>query len=151
MSTDKFTSFIQVFDRILKNIKKLETAYMRSYGLRSVHTSCLLCLGRNPGGLTVTQIANECGIDKALSSRIVKELFLNAYLAFSPDSENKKYNKKYILTEKSKKIIIGLSYAISEHVKDANKNIPKEKLATFYSVLYELEKNIGEITKVRNI
>lgn len=147
MSTDKFTSFIQMFDRILKNIKKIETAYMRSYGLRGVHTTCLLCLGKHPEGLTVTQLASECGIDKALSSRVVRELFMNAYLAFSSDSENKKYNKKYVLTEKSKKVIIGLSCAISEYVSEANRNISKEKLAVFYSVLNELESNIDGMTK----
>ena len=68
MGIDKFTAFQITFDKIRKNIQKIETSYLRTFGLRSVHTACLLSLGRAERGLTVTELSMFSATDKALTS-----------------------------------------------------------------------------------
>ena len=147
MSTERFTTFFQTQERILKNIKRISAPVMQAYGLRSVHTACFLTMRNNPDGLTVTEIARECFMDKALSSRIVKELLAGDFIESTPDSGEKNYNKRYILTPKSRKIMLELNCMIMNFVSEAGQNIPSEDLATFYRVLAELDHNIESIGK----
>ena len=147
MSTERFTTFFQTQERILKNIKRISAPVMQSYGLRSVHTACFLTLRNNSEGLTVTEIARECFMDKALSSRIVKELLAGDFIESTPESGEKNYNKRYILTPKSRKIMLELNCMIMDFVSEAGQNIPTEDLDTFYRVLAELDHNIESIGK----
>ena len=147
MSTERFTTFFQTQERILKNIKRISSPVMQSYGLRSVHTACFLALRNNPDGLTVTEIAKECFMDKALSSRIVKELVAGDYIMSTSESGEKNYNKRYILTPMSRKIMLEINCMITDFVAEAGQNIPPDDLATFYRVLAELDHNIEMIGK----
>ncbi len=147
MSTERFTTFFQTQERILKNIKRIASPVMQSYGLRSVHTACFLAMRNNPDGLTVTELSKECFMDKALASRIVKELVFGDYITANPDSGEKNYNKRYILTPKSRKIMLELNCMITEYVSEAGQNIRTEDLDTFYRVLAELDHNIELIGK----
>ena len=141
MSTERFTTFFQTQERILKNIKRISSPVMQSYGLRSVHTACFLAMRQNPDGLTVTEISRECFMDKALSSRIVKELVAGDYIVSTPDSGEKNY------TPKSRKIMVELNCMIADFVSEAGQNIPADDLDTFYRVLAELDRNIESIGK----
>ncbi len=147
MSTERFMTFYQTNERILKNIKRIASPVMQSYGLRSVHTACFLALRNNPEGLTVTEISKECFMDKALSSRIVKELVSGDYIVSASESGEKNYNKRYILTAKSRKIMLELNCMIGNYVSEAGQNIRAQDLDTFYRVLSELDRNIELIGK----
>ena len=147
MSTERFISFFQTQERIMKNIKRIASPVMQLYGLRGVHTACFLALRNNPDGLTVTEISKECFMDKALSSRIVKELAAGDYIVATSDSGEKNYNKRYILTPKSRKIMLELNCMITNYVSDAGQNIHPQDLDTFYRVLSELDRNIEQIGK----
>ena len=149
MSTERFITFYQTFERIIKNIKRIAAPVMQSYGLRSVHTTAFLALRNCPDGLTVTELAKECFIDKALASRLVKELLANEYIVAVSESE-KKYNKRYVLTPNSRKILTELNCRITEFVCEAGQNIDPNDLANFYEVLAELDCNIDAITKNQN-
>ncbi len=147
MSTERFITFFQTQERILKNIKRIASPVMQAYGLRGVHTACFLALRHCPDGLTVTELSRECFMDKALSSRIVKELVAGDYIAATPDSGEKNYNKRYILTPKSRKIMLELNCMIAEYVSEAGQNISQDDIDTFYRVLAELDRNIEFIGK----
>lgn len=147
MSTERFTTFFQTQERILKNIKRIASPVMQSYGLRGVHTACFLAMRNNPNGLTVTEISKECFMDKALASRIVKELVAGDYIVATPDSGEKNYNKRYIVTPKSRKIMLELNCTITDYVSEASQNIGTADLDTFYRVLSVLDHNIELIGK----
>ena len=147
MSTERFISFFQTQERIMKNIKRIASPVMQQYGLRGVHTACFLALRSNPNGLTVTEISKECFMDKALASRLVKELISGDYIVATSDSGEKNYNKRYILTVKSRKIMLELNCMISDYVSEAGQNIHPRDLDTFYRVLSELAHNIELIGK----
>lgn len=150
MSTERFIAFYQTFERIIKNIKRISAPVMQQYGLRSVHTTAVLALRNFPDGLTVTELAKECFVDKALSSRMIRELSAGEFVSAVPESGNKNYNKRYVLTAKSRKMLTELNCIITEFVSEAGQNISTEDLLTFYRVLAELDSNIDIITRTQN-
>ncbi len=147
MSTERFTAFFQTFERVVKNIRRIATPVMQEYGLRSGHVTCILALSQAEKGLTVSELARECAIDKALSSRIVKELLEKGDITPSPDQGSGHYNKRFILTPTCRANIANLSERIDRYVADANRNVPPEDLKQFYRVLAELDRSIEEIAE----
>ena len=118
---------------------------MSEYGLRAVHMGCLLHIERSENGMTVTELAKASGNDKALISRIVKELVSDGFLSTQTNAEDKSYRKKYCLTDKSRIITSDLDKDISEYMSQARGNIPQEDMSTFYEVLRTLTHNISLI------
>ncbi len=151
MSTERFIAFYQTFERIIKNIKRIAAPVMQQYGLRSVHTTAVLALRNYPEGLTVTELSRECFIDKALSSRMIRELASADFIvAADTEAAFKNYNKRYVLTAKSRRMLAELNSIITEFVSEAGQNIELDDLQTFYRVLGELDSNIHTITKEQN-
>lgn len=147
MSTERFTAFFQTFERILKNIRRIAMPVMQTYGLRSVHTNCLLAFSTNPSGLSVTELSRECLIDKSLASRVMKELSDGEYITPAESNGNKNYNKRYVLTPKSQNIMMELDTLITNYVSEAGTNIPDGDRAIFYRVLAEFDRSIEKIEK----
>lgn len=145
METNRFLMFYQSFDSVLKDIKKKETSYMSEYGLRSVHMGCLLRIKQKGSGMTVTELAKASNTDKALISRTIKELATDGFVAVTSKENDKSYNKKYTLTEKSEIITSYIDEDISEYMAKARANIPEEDMKKFYEVLLSLTQNISLI------
>lgn len=143
METKRFLIFYQGLARIVKDIKKIEMSYLEEYGLRSVHMSCLLHINQSEKGMTVTQLSKASKTDKALISRMIKELTADGFIMTT--SADKTYNKKYVLTPKSTTIMDGIENDISKYMSHARADIPEEDLAKFYEVLALLEHNISLI------
>lgn len=141
MDTIRFLVFSQSLNRIVKDIKRLEKNYMSEHGLRSVHMGCLLCIKHSEKGMTITQLAKANKIDKALISRVVKELIGDGFL--TTKSADKTYNKKYVLTEKSENITSQIETIITNHMARARAGVSEDDLNTFYEVLATLEHNIS--------
>lgn len=145
METNRFLIFYQSFERVLKDIKKKEMSYMSEYGLRSVHMGCLLRIKQSEKGMTVTQLAKASNTDKALISRVVKELARDGFLETGTAREDKSYNKKYYLTEKSEKIASDINEDMRDYMARARQGIPEEDLNKFYETLSILSNNISLI------
>ena len=145
MDTIRFLVFYQSINRIVKDIKRLEMKYMSEHGLRSVHMGCLLCIKHSEKGVTVTQLAKATKTDKALISRVVKELTAEGFLTTKTAGEDKSYNKKYYLTEKSEKIAHDINEDIGEYMAKARIGIPEEDMLKFYETLSMLAQNISLI------
>lgn len=145
MDNNKFLMFYRSIDTIVKAIKRLEMEYMREYGLRSVHLRCLIKIKDSGDGMTATRLSRECGMDKALTSRILRELCEEGFLETRAPGSARAYKKKYFLTEKSEKITSDINEKLSEYIVTARGDISEEDVASFYRVLFALEKNITEI------
>lgn len=147
MDSNRFLIFFQSFNRIVKDIKKKEMSYMSEYGLRSVHMGCLLYIGQSEKGMTVTQLSKACKTDKALISRVVKELIADGFITTRTSGEDKTYNKRYYLTEKSESITNAINDDVREYISQARAGISEEEMIQFYKVLAVLEANISNIAK----
>ena len=78
-------------------------------------------------------------------SRILKELTADGFVDTIDNGEEKTYNKKYCLTEKSNNILADIDKDIAEYMGAARKGISEEKMQEFYKVLASLENNISLI------
>ena len=145
MDSKRFLVFYQSLNRIVKDIKKMEMVYMSEYGLRSVHMGCLLHIMQSDRGMTVTQLAKACKSDKALISRVVRELIADGFITTKSPTEGRAYNKRYHLTEKSEKLTSAINLDVSEYMARARVDIPEEDMLKFYEVLALLEGNISQI------
>ena len=145
MDTDRFLIFYQSFEKVLKDIKKKEMAYMSEYGLRAVHMRCLMRIKKSDKGMTITQLAKATGTDKALISRVIKELTLDGFVTTKTAGEDKSYRKKYYLTEKSENIVSDIDEDIGRYMARARAGIPNEDMQKFYEVLSMLTRNISLI------
>lgn len=143
MDTNRFLMFHRNFDSILKDIKKKEMMYMSEYGLRSVHVGCLLRIKHSEKGMTVTELAKISNTDKALISRVIKELTSDGFVATKTGGEDTSYRKKYYLTEKSENIVSDIDEDIGSYMAQARVGISDEDMQKFYEVLNMLTKNIS--------
>ena len=146
MDTIRFLMFYRSFDAILKDIKKMEMSSMKEYGLRSVHMDCLLRIKQSECGMTATELVKASKKDKALISRVIKELTCQEFIAASDTNDEKSYNKRYILTQKSEEVVSDIVSDISQYMAAARTGIPSEDMKTFYEVLASLTHNISLIT-----
>lgn len=145
MDTNRFLVFHQSFESILKNIKKKEMSYMSEYGLRSVHMGCLLRIKHSERGMTITELSKASNTDKALISRVIKELTLDGFVVTKTAGEDKSYRKKYYLTEKSESIVSDIDEDIGRYMAQARVGIPERDMIKFYEVLSHLTNNISLI------
>lgn len=147
MDINRFLTFYQSFDQIIKHIKRLEMSYMREYGLRSVHMGCILRIKESESGMTVTELAKATRTDKALISRNLKELIEDGFVTTKTKGEDNAYKKRYYLTEKSEKIATDINGDIAAYIVAARGNTPEEDIQTFYRVLASFENNISLIAE----
>lgn len=143
MDTIRFLMFRRNFDRILKDIKKKEMSYMSEYGLRAVHMGCLLRIKQSGKGMTATELAKDSQTDKALISRVIKELANDGFVTTNASG----YNKRYYLTEKSEEIVSNIARDVGQYMEEARRGIPEEDMLKFYEVLANLATNISLIVK----
>lgn len=143
MDTIRFLMFRRSFDRILKDIKKKEMSYMSEYGLRAVHMGCLLRIKQSGKGMTATELARDSQTDKALISRVIKELANDGFVTTDVGG----YKKRYYLTEKSEKIVSDIARDVGQYMEEARRGIPEEDMLKFYEVLANLTTNISLIVK----
>lgn len=145
MDSNRFLMFYQSFDTIVKAIKRMEMSYMREYGLRSVHMRCLIKIKESADGVSATELSRECGIDKALTSRILRELLEGGFIVARTHGEGKAYKKRFFLTEQSERITNDINNDIAKYIVAARGDTSEEDIKTFYRVLFTFEKNISRI------
>ncbi len=138
---------ILAFDRINKNTKRVIDAVFKDHGLRSTHASCFFRICEAIDGLTSTELAEACGVDKAFISRITTELTESGYICKDPDSVGMVYKRKFVLTEKGEATYDALLKALSQITEKTRAEITDAKLQIFNEVLVALDKNITDYLK----
>ena len=114
-----------------KTINRMKSRYMSRYGLSGTHTICLRQLFDNQSGLTKSEIADCCDIDKAQITRIIGELMEKGYVG--ADTSKKAYNRKFFLTENGKKITNEINEVVVAINRYVSTDIPIEDIKRFYA------------------
>ena len=142
MVGDSFERFAQMISSATKLLYRLKSRCMSKYGLSSTHTACLRKLYDEPRGLTKSEIADVCEIDKAQITRIIGELIAKNYV--EDDLSEKTYNRKFFLTESGRRITEEVNKTVDDIVKYVNGGIPKDDIEHFYSVFGEINKKLRD-------
>ena len=140
MDKDRFLLFSSLLNDAQKSIARIKYKKMDSYGLGSAHTLCLCILDEHKDGLSKTELASLCGVDKAQISRIISELLEKGFVTVATPERN--YKQKYILTESG----MGIASEIKGIILDINNfvsgGIPKEEIDAFYATFKTICENL---------
>ena len=140
MEQDRLDEFSALMSNASKSITKLKNRYMSGYGLSSTHTMCIRKLYSAPNGLTRTQIAKKCELDKSQISRIITELSEKGYVLEGPECTN--YKKRVMLTDEGKRIAADIKSIALDINRYVSGNISDEDIKTFYRVFGVICKNL---------
>ena len=99
---ETFTGSILELNRYLQKLKDIE---MKPFGLRANHVMCLYYLGKNPQGLTVTQMAETCKEDKAAVSRCMAQLVGRGLVRGDFPENKRSYRTRLTLTDAGQELV----------------------------------------------
>ncbi len=155
-----FFRFSSAVDAMVKAVQRYKNSRMSEFGLRGMHLMFLCCLSHEKYGLTSSELADRCGVDKAFISRIAHELIVSGYIEYSDDGDEgliqrtltSRYKKKLVLTDRGLGIMPRINEMIEEAVNRVTDGLTGEQIKTFYKVLGVLEANLSALdTEATNL
>lgn len=141
---ERFARFSFAIDKVAKNLQKYKNEHLEKFGLRSMHLMYLVSLGRTPEGMTATELAQNCSVDKAFISRLTGDLCDAGYVEYKT-KKGTKYNNKLILTESGRKIMKEIQKIIDDSVSHIIGDIPETHLTIFYNVLNQIAEHLEAV------
>ena len=138
----RFEDFVSAVSSVYKGLQKIKNYETEKFGLRGSHVMCMFYLARNKQGLTLTEMCDKTGEDKAAVSRNLAFLQEKELIALC-DDESKKYKRPYLLTEKSKEISDELDKIIVEAVDRIGTGLTIEEREVFYSTFGKIAANLN--------
>lgn len=143
---ETFTGSILELNRCLQRIKDME---MRPFGLRSNHVMCLYHLGKNPEGLTVTQLADCCREDKGAVSRCISQLLRRGLVCGDFPESKRSYRTKLRLTEEGWELVSQLYARVDAAMAGGGDGLTEEQRSTLYTVLETIINNLSRYIEDR--
>lgn len=137
---DRFLDFSNLLYSATKSLHRIKTRGMESYGLGSTHPFCLRALQLHPEGMTRTQLATACSVDKAQISRLVAELVEMDYVV--EESKGAGYRKKVFLTDRGRQIAEEIDGKIARVLDYVSGKIPIEDIEQMYDTLQRICENL---------
>ena len=140
MSEDRYIMFSVAIDQAAKNLQRLKHIRMEKYGLRAVHVTCLIRLGRSVEGLTGTELSEICEVDKSLISRVLSDLIENGFATY--EKTEKIYRKRIQLTDRGRAVVDEMRDVMDASVDAIRNDVTEEDLDAFYRTLHLIDRNI---------
>ena len=134
MYAERFREFRGLVSRAEKALQRVKTENVKDYGLRGVHVSCLLALHERPEGLTATELASVCGVDRAQISRVTAELRGLDLVCEASPGPRRRYRGALELTEEGRAAAAEMAGIVDEKLQRVSGDIPPEELTVFYRV-----------------
>ncbi len=140
MEQDRLDKFMTLVIGASRSVTKLKGRYMSEYGLGSTHTMCIRRLFSAEDGLTRTQLAEDCELDKAQVSRIINELADKGFVIEGPGKTN--YKRRVMLTDKGKRIAADINTKVLHINEFVSSTLSEEDISTFYDVFGKICDNL---------
>ena len=141
LEKDRFEVFYNLIGSATKSIHRLKNKGMHPFGLTSAHTICLRKLYEKPEGVTRTQLAKLCVVDKAQITRIIGELTDNGF-AIEKKSARANYRSKLMLTEEGKRVTEEINNIVLRINDFVSGDIPEEDIEKFYETFNRICDNL---------
>lgn len=140
---DRFEQFTTAIAQIYKNVQKIKTNEVNSYGLKANHVMLLFQLKKHADGLTPSQLCELCEVDKSAISRSIRELEVKGYVC-AAEADGKKYRIPLVLTETGMQIAGHIEQAIANAVEVGGAGLTDRQRIEFYHSLLLISKNLEE-------
>ena len=114
-------------------------------GLKANHVMYMYYLGKNPEGLTATELCKLCIEDKAAVSRTIVNLTKKGFVKPVESNSVRKYRTKIMLTEEGIEINNKFKEAIATAVSKASSNLNDSDRENFYRVFFHITDNLEMI------
>ena len=137
-----FDVFNNLIGNAMKHIERLKSKGMNEYGLSGTHTLCLRRLYEAEKGLTRTELARACQVDRAQITRVIGELLSKGLVV--EGTTGSVYRKKCILTPTGREITAEINDLVAKLQFFVSGNIPPEDLEIFYKTLHVICNNLKE-------
>ena len=131
-----FETFHSLIGSANKSLDRIKSRGMDEYGLSGTYTMCLRQLYAEPHGLTRTELAQRCYVDRAQITRVIGELLKKELVLEIGSGSN--YRKRCVLTEKGREVTDQINGLVGKIQHFVSGDIPPERLAIFYETLYEI-------------
>ena len=132
---DRYDMFIYLVSGIYKNILRIRSGKASEDGIKTVNTMWLLQLRNEPEGLTASELAMKCLVDKSLISRELVPMEQNGLIRCDIKLEDSKFVRKIYLTEKGRELAGKYSDFAGRIQEEIRKAHSEEDITTFYKVL----------------
>ena len=148
MYMERFTAFALNLANIERDLHKIKSKKMAEYGLRATHLMCMVQIFSHEDGLTPTELARTCAIDKAFVSRITADLVDRKFVMFNEKyNDGRKYRQKFVLTEEGMKVMAQIDEVVGKVIAKIYDQVSEEELKNFYKILEVLNNNINLATE----
>lgn len=147
MYMDRFTAFALNLANIERDLHKIKSKKMAEYGLRATHLMCMVQIFCHEDGLTSTEIARTCAIDKAFVSRITADLVDRKFVMFNEKyNDGRKYRQKFVLTEAGMDVMYQIDEIVDKLIAEVYGQVSAEELTCFYKVLDVINHNVNRLS-----
>ena len=147
MYMERFTAFTVNLSNIERDLHKIKSKKMSEYGLRATHLMCMVQIFSHEDGLSPTELARTCAIDKAFVSRITADLLDRNFIMFNEKyNDGRKYRLKYVLTEDGMKVMEQINEVVNKLISEVHGKVTSEELLCFYKVLETINDSINVLS-----
>lgn len=143
MNGERYVRFSMAVEHMAKTLQKYKNEKLAAFGLRSMHLMFMFQLNQSEEGLTGTELASICSVDKAFISRVTGELMQLGYVEYR-NKVGTRYKNKLILTERGTEVMGKVTRIIDESVVAVTHEITDEQFDTFYTVLKAVNQRLEE-------
>lgn len=141
---DLFHTFTVEIMEIHRSIQRIKTEEMKEFGLKGLHVSCLYYIYNQREGITLKELCELCGEDKAAVSRSLTSLKKDGYVV-NENEEGKRYKYILKLTEKGEATGAQIYEKISRVLSEIRADLDPEEERIFYKNLIMIAENMERI------
>ena len=142
---ERFVAFSMLTEESSKSMQRIKTAYMKTLGLHSGDAILLAVLCHHADGLSASELARACKLDRAAISRALPALLSKGVIEYlEPHPQKRNYKSKLVLTERGMDAVNQMHDFTIDTVRRTSDDISVEEIATFYRVFRTLEKRLNE-------
>lgn len=143
---ETFTGSILELNRYLQKLKDIE---MKPFGLRANHVMCLYHLGKNPQGLTVTQMAEVCKEDKAAVSRCMAQLVERGLVQGNFPENKRSYRTRLTLTASGQELVEKIYQKVDAAMIGGSSGLTEAQRENLYAAMEIIINNLSRYIAAR--
>ncbi len=143
---ERFEQFSAVISDIYRYIQNIERAEMIKYGYKGAYAQYLVAMRRHDDGVTITNLCDICGKDKAAVSRVISEMEEKSLVVRVSDND-KAYRAKLKLTDEGMRAAEFVCKQATAAVAEVGKVMNDDERRVFYELINMIADKLQILSK----